>query len=175
MAAEGIDGALDGAQALAGNPDMVTRTHFARWMVATGVCRDTHEVFRRYMVRGKPGYVSQQWATLHDAVSWICGAGGIAVVAHPARYKISATEEWALFDQFKAHGGRGVEVQTASHSEADVARYGALAQQHGLLASRGSDFHSPGESRIELGALPALPTGLTPVWSELHSRIARGA
>jgi predicted metal-dependent phosphoesterase TrpH len=175
LAAEGIDGALDGAQALAGNPDMVTRTHFARWMVATGVCRDTHEVFRRYMVRGKPGYVSQQWATLRDAVSWICGAGGIAVVAHPARYKISASEEWALFDEFKVHGGRGVEVQTASHSDADVARYSALAQQHGLLASRGSDFHSPGESRIELGALPMLPAGLTPVWSELHSRIARGA
>lgn len=175
LAAEGIDGALDGAQALAGNPDMVTRTHFARWMVATGVCRDTHEVFRRYLVRGKPGYVSQQWAALRDAVSWICGAGGIAVVAHPARYKISATEEWALFEQFKAHGGRGVEVQTASHSNADVAKYSALAQQHGLLASRGSDFHSPGESRVELGALPALPAGLTPVWSELHSRIARGA
>jgi predicted metal-dependent phosphoesterase TrpH len=175
LAAEGIDGALDGAQALAGNPDMVTRTHFARWMVATGVCRDTHEVFRRYMVRGKPGYVSQQWATLRDAVSWICGAGGIAVVAHPARYKISASEEWALFDEFKVHGGRGVEVQTASHSDADVARYSALAKQHGLLASRGSDFHSPGESRIELGALPMLPAGLTPVWSELHSRIARGA
>jgi len=173
LAAAGIDGALDGAQALAGNPEMVTRTHFARWLVATGVCRDTHEVFRRYLVDGKPGYVAQQWATLRDAVGWICGAGGIAVIAHPARYKISANQEWALFEEFKAHGGRGVEVQTASHGDADVARYGALAQQHGLLASRGSDFHGPGESRVELGALPALPAGLTPVWSELHSRIAR--
>jgi len=173
LAAVGIDGALDGAQALAGNPEMVTRTHFARWLVATGVCRDTHEVFRRYLVRGKPGYVAQQWATLQDAVSWINGAGGIAVIAHPARYKISTNEEWALFEEFKAHGGRGVEVQTASHSDADVAKYSALAQRNGLLASRGSDFHSPGESRIELGALPALPAGLTPVWRELHSRIAR--
>lgn len=173
LAAVGIDGALDGAQAFAGNPEMVTRTHFARWLVATGVCRDTHEVFRRYLVRGKPGYVAQQWATLQDAVSWINGAGGIAVIAHPARYKISTHEEWALFDEFKAHGGRGVEVQTASHSDADVAKYSALAQRNGLLASRGSDFHSPGESRIELGALPALPAGLTPVWRELHSRIAR--
>jgi predicted metal-dependent phosphoesterase TrpH len=171
----GIDGALDGAQALADNPDMVTRTHFARWLVATGVCRDTHDVFRNYLVRGKPGYVGQQWATLRDAVGWITGAGGIAVIAHPARYKISANEEWALFEEFKAHGGRGVEVQTASHRDADVAKYGALAQQHGLLASRGSDFHSPDESRIELGALPPLPRGLTPVWSELHLRIARAA
>jgi len=175
LAAAGIDGALDGAQALAGNPQMVTRTHFARWLVATGVCRDTHEVFRRYLVSGKPGYVAQQWATLRDAVGWIHGAGGIAVIAHPARYRISANQEWALFEEFKAHGGRGVEVQTASHSDADVAKYSALAQQHGLLASRGSDFHGPGESRIELGALPALPAGLTPVWSELHCRIARTA
>ena len=173
LAAVGIDGALDGAQALAGNPEMVTRTHFARWLVATGVCRDTHEVFRRYLVHGKPGYVAQQWAALGDAVGWIHGAGGIAVIAHPARYKFSANEEWALLEQFKAHGGRGVEVQTASHGNADVAKYSALAQQHGLLASRGSDFHGPGESRIELGALPALPAGLTPVWSALPSRIAR--
>ena len=175
LTAVGIDGALDGAQALADNPDMVTRTHFARWLVATGVCRDTHEVFRNYLVRGKPGYVAQQWATLREAVGWITGAGGIAVIAHPARYKISANEEWALFEEFIAHGGRGVEVQTASHRDADVAKYSALAQQHGLLASRGSDFHSPHESRIELGALPPLPAGLTPVWRELHSRIARAA
>jgi predicted metal-dependent phosphoesterase TrpH len=175
LAAVGIGGALEGAQALADNPDMVTRTHFARWMVATGVCRDVQEVFRRYLVRGKPGYVAQQWATLRDAVCWIAGAGGIAVIAHPARYKVSANEEWALFEEFKAHGGRAVEVQTASHRDADVAKYSAIAQQHGLLASRGSDFHSPGESRIELGGLPALPSGLTPVWSELISRIARAA
>jgi predicted metal-dependent phosphoesterase TrpH len=175
LAATGIDGALDGAQALAGNPALVTRTHFARWLVATGVCRDTHEVFRHYLVRGKPGYVPQQWATLRDAVSWVVGAGGIAVIAHPGRYKFSANEEWALFDEFQVHGGRGVEVQTASHGDADVAKYRALAQRNGLLASRGSDFHSPGESRVELGALPALPRGLTPVWSELHTRIVRAA
>lgn len=175
LATAGIDGALEGALALAGNPEMVTRTHFARWLVATGVCRDTHDVFRRYLVRGTPGYVAQQWATLRDAVGWIVGAGGIAVIAHPGRYKVSANEESALFDEFKSHGGRAVEVQTASHSDAEVAKYGTLAQRHGLLASRGSDFHSPGESRVELGALPAMPGGLTSVWSELQSRIARAA
>ncbi|HSB99832.1 MAG TPA: phosphatase, partial [Burkholderiaceae bacterium] len=175
LAAVGIDGALAGAQALSDNPEMVTRTHFARWLVATGVCRDTHEVFRKYLVPGKPGYVPQQWATLQEAVRWITGAGGIAVIAHPARYKFGVNGEWALFEEFRAHGGRAVEVQTASHCDAEVARYGALAQQHGLLASRGSDFHSPGESRIDLGGLPAMPAGLTPVWSELQSRIARAA
>jgi len=175
LAAAGIDDALEGAQALAGNPEMVTRTHFARWLVATGVCRDTQEVFRKYLVHGRPGYVAHQWASLHDAVQWIAGAGGIAVIAHPGRYRISANEEWALFQEFKAHGGRAVEVQTASHGDADVAKYGALAREHDLLASRGSDFHSPGESRVDLGALPALPAGLTPVWRELQSRIARAA
>jgi len=171
LAAAGIDGALDGAQAFAGNPELVTRTHFARWLVATGVCRDAHEVFRKYLVRGKPGYVAHQWATLRDAVHWIGGAGGIAVIAHPGRYKVSAAEEWALFEEFKRHGGRAVEVLTASHGDAEVARYAALAREHGLLASRGSDFHGPGESRIDLGALPALPQGLTSVWSELQARI----
>jgi len=106
---------------------------------------------------------------------WIADAGGIAVIAHPGRYRVSANEEWALFQEFKVHGGRAVEVQTASHGDADVAKYGALAREQGLLASRGSDFHSPGESRIDLGALPALPAGLTPVWRELQSRIARAA
>ena len=173
LAAIGIDGAYDGAEALAENPDMVTRTHFARWLVFTGVCRDMHDVFRNYLTRGKPGHVPEQWASLHDAVAWIVGAGGVAVIAHPARYKYSANEEWALFQQFKAHGGRGVEVLTASHSSADVAKYADTARELDLLASRGSDFHAPGESRIELGALPALPKGLTPVWSELQGRVQR--
>jgi predicted metal-dependent phosphoesterase TrpH len=173
LEAAGIGGACEGAAALADNPDLVTRTHFARWMVSIGVCRDMSDVFRRYLTQGKPGYVPEQWATLRDAVTWIRGAGGIAVIAHPARYRISANEEWALFEQFKGHGGRAVEVQTASHDAAEVAKYADTAREFGLLASRGSDFHAPGESRIELGALPPLPPGVTPVWSELQHRVQR--
>jgi predicted metal-dependent phosphoesterase TrpH len=173
LAAVGIDGAYEGAEALADSPGMVTRTHFARWLVSSGVCRDTQEVFRNYLTEGKPGYVAQQWASLRDAVAWIRSAGGLAVIAHPARYKYSANEEWALFEAFKAHGGRGVEVLTAAHTPADAARYADTAREYGLLASRGSDFHAPGESRVELGTLPALPAGLTPVWSELQQRIQR--
>jgi predicted metal-dependent phosphoesterase TrpH len=174
LAAAGVAGAYEGAAALADNADMVTRTHFARWMVSTGVCRDMQEVFRTYLTRGKPGYVAQQWATLREAVGWIRGAGGLAVLAHPARYKYSANEEWALFEEFKAHGGRGVEVLTASHTASEVAKYTDTALEYGLLASRGSDFHSPTESRIDLGALPPLPARLTPVWSELQERVQRG-
>jgi 3',5'-nucleoside bisphosphate phosphatase len=173
LAAVGIGGAYDGAAALADNPQMVTRTHFARWLVAQGVCADTHEVFGRFLTRGKPGYVPQQWATLRDAVTWIRGAGGIAVIAHPARYKYTANEEWALFEEFIGHGGRGVEVLTSSHSAAEADKYADCAREYSLLASRGSDFHSAAESRVELGALPALRADLTPVWSELQPRIVR--
>ena len=171
LAKVGIDGALDGALAYVGNPELVSRTHFARWLVETGVCSHTYEVFHRYLTPGKPGFVSHQWATLGDAVRWITGAGGVAVIAHPARYKFTANEEWALFTDFIAHGGRGVEVMTGSHSVAEQVRYADTAIEYGLAASRGSDFHSPGESRTELGSLPDLPGRLTPVWELLTGKV----
>jgi len=169
----GIEGAFDGALDFAGNPELISRTHFARWLVATGQCDDVGEVFRRYLTEGKPGFVPHRWAALGDAVRWIVGAGGVAVIAHPARYKFSANEEFALFSEFKGHGGSGVEVLTGSHSGAESARYADTAREFDLLASRGSDFHGPGESRIELGALPALPAALTPVWHALEHRVQR--
>ena len=175
MAAElakvGIDGAFEGALQYVGNPDLISRTHFARHLVESGVCNDTHEVFRRFLIEGKPGFVPHRWATLKGAVSWIAGAGGIAVIAHPARYKFSPSAEYALFSEFKAHGGRGVEVVTGSHTSAEAARYADTAKEFDLLASRGSDFHSPEESRIDLGGLPPLPAGLVPVWDALQERI----
>ncbi len=145
-----------------GNPDLISRTHFARHLVETGVCADVHEVFRRFLTEGKPGYVPHRWASLGDAVRWIVGAGGMAVVAHPGRYKFTPNEEYALFTEFKAHGGEGVEVVTGSHGPADFVKYAAAAREFGLCASRGSDFHSPEESHTELGALPPLPSDLTP-------------
>jgi predicted metal-dependent phosphoesterase TrpH len=171
LAKVGIHGAYDGALQYVGNPELISRTHFARFLVETNVCHDTSEVFRKYLVEGKPGFVPHRWATLRNAVHWITDAGGIAVIAHPARYKFSANEEYALFSEFKAHGGRGVEVVTGSHSSADAVRYTETALEYGLLASRGSDFHSHDESHIDLGKLPALPARLTPVWTALESRI----
>ena len=179
MAAElakvGIDGAFEGALQYVGNPDLISRTHFARHLVESGVCADTHEVFRRFLIEGKPGFVPHRWATLKNAVGWIVDAGGVAVVAHPARYKFTPNEEYALFCEFKAHGGRGVEVVTGSHTAAEAVRYAGTAKEFDLLASRGSDFHSPGESRIDLGGLPPLPAGLTPVWEALVARISGAA
>jgi predicted metal-dependent phosphoesterase TrpH len=112
----GIPGVFEGALRYVGNPDLISRTHFARYMVEAGVCDDTHAVFRSYLTQGNPGYVPHEWARLGDAVRWIVEAGGVAVIAHPARYKFTANEEFALFTEFIAHGGRGVEVVTGSHS-----------------------------------------------------------
>lgn len=173
LAKAGIRGAFDGALRYAGNPAMISRTHFARWLVESGVCADTGEVFRRYLTEGKPGYVPHRWASLGDAVRWITAANGLAVVAHPGRYGFTPTEEYALFSEFVAHGGRGVEVITGSHTSADYLKYADTALEFGLLASRGSDFHSPGESHTDLGALPDLPGRLTPVWQALQHRVQR--
>ena len=173
LARVGIHNAFEGALHYAGNHDLISRTHFARFLVESGVCKDTYEVFRKYLTEGKPGYVEHRWATLKDAVTWITQAGGMAVIAHPARYKFSANEEFALFTEFKGHGGLGVEVVTGSHSSAESIVYAETAREFGLAASRGSDFHSPDESRIDLGTLPALPAQLTPIWTLLQDRIHR--
>jgi len=171
LAKVGIEGAYEGALKYVGNPRLISRTHFARFLVETGVCRDTAKVFRRYLVEGKPGYVPHRWARLGDAVRWITQSGGVAVIAHPARYDISPTVEYALFSEFKQHGGQAVEVITGSHTAAEAARYAAMAREFGLAASRGSDFHSPDESHTDLGQLPPLPADLTPVWTLLANRI----
>ncbi|MBP8141435.1 MAG: PHP domain-containing protein [Acidovorax sp.] len=175
LAEVGIAGAYEGALQFVGNPELISRTHFARFLVETKVCRDTAEVFRKYLIEGKPGYVPHRWAALGDAVRWITEAGGVAVIAHPARYKFTATEEYALFSEFKAHGGTGVEVVTGSHSATEYLTYADMAQEFGLAASRGSDFHSPDESHTDLGALPLLPGHLTPIWETLAHRVRPAA
>lgn len=171
LAQVGIQGAYEGALRYVGNPELISRTHFARFLVEAGACKDTSEVFRKYLIEGKPGFVPHRWATLGDAVRWITEAGGVAVIAHPARYKLSANEEFALFSEFKQHGGQAVEVVTGSHSAAEAVSYAAMAQEFGLAASRGSDFHSPDESHTDLGTLPPLPGHLTPVWDLVADRI----
>ena len=171
LAKVGIHGAYEGALKYVGNPELISRTHFARFLVEVGACKDTPEVFRKYLTEGKPGYVPHRWASLRDAVQWITAAGGAAVIAHPARYKFTANEEYALFSEFKAHGGVGVEVVTGSHTAAEYVKYAETAREFGLAASRGSDFHSPDESHTDLGQLPYLPGQLTPVWELLADRI----
>lgn len=171
LAKVGIKDAYEGALRYVGNPELISRTHFARYLVEAGYCRDTSEVFRKYLTDNKPGYVPHRWATLANAVGWITGAGGVAVIAHPGRYKFSATAEYALFSEFKAHGGKGVEVVTGSHTPPEYLVYADMAREFGLAASRGSDFHSPDESHTDLGKLPFLPADLPTVWDLVAARV----
>lgn len=164
----GIPGAYEGALHYAGNHQLISRTHFARFLVEQGVCKDTEHVFKNYLVEGKPGFVPHRWAPLDDAVAWIKGAGGVAVIAHPGRYNFNALQMEELYKHFKNIGGLGIEVITGSHSPDQYQTYGKIAQHYGFLASRGSDFHDPGESHVDLGSLPPLPDSLTPVWSVFH-------
>ena len=171
LARVGIPGVYEGALKYVGNPELISRSHFARYLVEIGVCKETNDVFRKYITEGKPGFVAHRWAALRDAVSWITGAGGVAVIAHPGRYGFTPNEEYALFTEFKALGGQGVEVVTGAHGPADYAKYADFCREFGLVASRGSDFHSPTESHTDLGRLPDLPRNVTPVWELLTERI----
>lgn len=166
LAQAGIADAYEGALAYVGNPDLMSRTHFARFLVDTGRCANIPEVFRKYLSEGKPGYVPHRWASLADAVGWIRGAGGIAVIAHPGRYRFSDTAHGVLFDEFKQLGGAAIEVVTGSHTPDQYPEYANLANAYGFLASRGTDFHAPGESRVDFAMLPPLPGNVTPVWHD---------
>jgi predicted metal-dependent phosphoesterase TrpH len=170
MAAEldkvGIHGAYEGALKYAGNPALISRSHFARYIVELGHVREVKNVFDHWLAKGKPGYVEHSWATLADAVGWIVGAGGTAVIAHPARYRLTRAERRALFVDFKELGGQGIEVLSGSQNADESLEFARVAREFGFMASRGSDFHGPGESWIDLGKLPNLPADLTPVWSQ---------
>jgi 3',5'-nucleoside bisphosphate phosphatase len=164
LAEVGIEGAYDGALKYVSNPDLISRTHFARFLVDRGVAASTADVFDRYLGEGKPGYVPHRWAKLADAVGWIKAAGGEAIIAHPGRYRYTPLEFDALFAEFIDLGGKAIEVVTGSHTPDQYREYADVARRFGFEASRGSDFHAPGEGRTELGGLPPLPSDLKPVW-----------
>ena len=169
MAAEldkvGIHGAYEGALKYAGNPALVSRSHFARYIVELGHAKDAGAVFDSWLAKDKPGYVAHPWATLEEVLGWIRGAGGVAVIAHPGRYRISKAELHRMFAAFKELGGEGIEVLSGSSNLDEMREYARAARKYGFLASRGSDFHGPGESWIDLGGLPDLPEDLESVWT----------
>ena len=167
LARIGIAGAFEGALRYAGNPALLSRAHFARYLVEVGVAKNIHDVFLHYLARGKPGYVEHVWATLEDALGWIKGAGGLAVIAHPGRYRLSCAEMNILFEKFCDLGGDAVEVSCGAHDGGQVLAFARLARKYGLLASRASDFHGPEDSLIDLGRASPLPPDLTPVWTRL--------
>ena len=162
----GIHGSLEGAYAHAGDGQLIGRLHFARFLVGEGHAKDIKSVFKKYLVKGKPGYTAHQWAALCDAVGWICGSGGRAVIAHPARYKLGKNVLDDLLNEFCQAGGSAIEVVTASHTKEQALLFGNHAQRMGMMASCGSDFHGPDESYYDLGRLPDLPIGCLPVWHD---------
>lgn len=168
LAGLGMKGVFEEAWLLAENKDMIGRTHFARAIVARGLAKNVGAVFGRFLTPGKPGFVAHQWANLNAAIDWINGAGGVAVLAHPGRYKLSGQEIRCLLTEFKQNGGRAIEVITGSHEKHQYREFAVLAREFDFMASRGSDFHGAGESRFQPGTLPLLPTDLVPVWSVLQ-------
>ncbi len=164
----GIHGAYEGALKYVSNPGLVSRSHFARHIVEAGHAKTFGEVFDHWLAKGKPGYVTHVWATLEQAVGWIRDAGGVAVIAHPGRYRVSKNELHELVAEFKAAGGEGLEVLSGSQSPDDTNKVAQLARKYELLASRGSDFHGPGESWMDIGKMPPLPEDLMTVWSRFN-------
>jgi hypothetical protein len=166
LEAAGIPGTYEGALKYVTHEQLISRSHFARFLVERGVCGDVKDVFKRYLTPGKPGYVRHAWAGMGEALDWIRIAGGEAVLAHPGRYRLTGTGLRRLVTEFRDRGGAGMEVLSSSHTAAQVAEMGTLVRAFGLRASCGSDYHGPGESRLDLGDLPPLPAGLTPIWAD---------
>ncbi len=163
LAKIGITGAFQGARAHAVNKQIIGRVHFARWLIEQGHAPDMRTTFKRYLTPGHPGYVEHEWTTLENAVNWIRASGGMAVIAHPGRYAMPARDLHLLFDAFRTLGGEGIEVVTGSHHPSEYGKFADLARAFGFKASRGADFHAPGEG-VDIGRLPALPYYCKPVW-----------
>ena len=165
LAKAGIAGAYEGARAIAGN-SVLTRSHFAQFMVKNGHAKNVKSVFKKYLVKGKPGYVSHEWMSLDDALTLIRDSGGVAVLAHPGRYDLGSVNMLLLLNEFRDKGGVALEVVTGSHQPPQYTQFAKLAHQFGLKASQGSDYHGPGMSYMEMGRLPDLPSGCVPLWQD---------
>jgi len=166
LARVGIGGSLEGAYAYSSEGGIISRSHFARFLVEKGLAKNVGAVFKRFLVQGKPGYFEHQWASLEEALNWITGSGGIAVLAHPGRYDIGRTNMLTLLHEFRELGGKAIEVVTGSHTPEMVPHFARLAHQFDLLSSAGSDYHGPGQSYFDMGRLPDLPSNCTPVWHD---------
>lgn len=161
----GYNGILERTMTYVGNPELVSRAHFARALVEMGACREVKQVFDRYLTPGKPGYVPHPWPSLAEALGWIRAAGGTAVIAHPGRYRMSNKELGKLFDAFRDLGGEAIEVASGSHTPEQIAHFGRQARHYAFMGSQGSDFHGPDESYVDIGCSPSLPEGVVPVWN----------
>jgi len=163
LEAAGIGGALEGAKALAGSA-LLSRTHFAQFLINEGIARKMQDVFKRYMVKGKPGHVPGEWASLEQTLQWINGAGGIAAIAHPARYKMSAGKLRKLIEDFIDLGGQGLEIVSGSHTDKQNHGMASYARRYDLYGSIGSDFHGEHHPWRKMGLSAGVPEGVKPIW-----------
>ena len=161
----GIHGALEGAYEYS-KGGIISRTHFARFLIEKGYAKDTKAVFKHYLVKGKPGYIEHQWASLEDAMTWIIGSGGVAVIAHPGRYDLGRVTMLELMHEFRALGGSAIEVVTGSHTVDQYQEFAKMAKSFDLASSMGSDYHGKGQAYIDVGRLPSLPSNCLPVWRD---------
>lgn len=161
----GIPGALEGAAKYA-SETMLGRVHFARFLLENGYAKDMKDVFKRFLTKNKPGYVAGQWASLADTVGWIRAAGGQAVIAHPARYKMTNSKRRRLLAEFKSLGGEAIEVSSGKQHPEEVRVMARLAEEFELLASCGSDFHSSDNGWTDLGSMTTMPAFVTPIWTQ---------
>jgi hypothetical protein len=165
-----VDGLLEKAIALAGG-DVPGRPHFAQVLVEAEVVPKTAHAFKRHLGSGKPGDVKACWPELSEVVQWITDAGGIAVLAHPRKYRLTATRLRELTADFRRAGGRAIEVSVSGQSSGDLGFVAELARREQLLASQGSDFHFPGAPWCELGRIMKMPEGLEPVWHHFRQPV----
>ncbi len=163
LAEGGMPGAEEGARSMAGSR-MVGRMHFARWLVQGEFCSDTAQAFELFLGSGRAAYVPSDWIPLPEAVSWIRAAGGLPVLAHPGRYRLSNPRLRALLSEFRDMEGAGLEVCSGSQGAGDREYLGRLARELSLAGSVGSDFHGPAYGHTDIGQLLPLPEGVEPVW-----------
>ncbi len=161
----GIADAYEGAQKFA-KQSIMTRSHFAQFLVEAGHAKNVKTVFKKFLVKGKPGFVEHQWMDLEQAVTLIKQSGGMAVIAHPGRYDLGFVNMHLLMHEFRSYGGEAIEVVTGSHTPPQYDQFAKIAHRFGLKASQGSDYHGPGLSYMEMGYLPNLPHGCVPVWQD---------
>jgi 3',5'-nucleoside bisphosphate phosphatase len=174
LAKSGIDGAYEGAKKIANN-SIITRSHFAQFLVNAGHVKDVKTVFKKFLVKGKPGFVDHQWMSLEQAVNLIKGAGGQAVIAHPGRYDLGMINMHLLMHEFRSYGGEAIEVVTGSHTPPMYQQYAKIAHRFSLKSSCGSDFHGAGISFMQMGCIPELPIGCVPVWQDWAESAALNA
>ncbi|MFL1466259.1 PHP domain-containing protein [Marinobacter sp. HN1S83] len=170
----GVADLLEKATDKAGG-DVPGRPHFARVLVEEGKVKDSAQAFKRYLGAGKPGDVRAFWPELSEVVQWITEAGGVAVLAHPRKYRMTATKLRNLIHDFIRAGGRSIEVSTSGQSSGDLGFLAELCRRQELLASQGSDFHFPGAPWCELGNIVKMPDGLEPVWHHFKQPAGPGA